>query len=828
MGIFDKVASSLESKATNIADYTWAELFPQTNAKSGVSVNIDSALRVSTVFACTRVLAEGIAQLPISVWDEDSAGNKTQVKDDLHNVLAKHPNDWMTSFELREQMTMHAVLTGNAYAYLGRGGNKLVEIIPLVPGSVQVVRKVDWTLEYHVSDLAGNSTIVPPEDILHLRGPSWNGYLGMEAVQLAREAIGLAISTEETHASLHANGAQPGGVLSVKGKLDGPARERLKAAWQAFQGGVANRFKTAVLDTEATWTPMSMTGVDSQHLETRRFQIEEICREFRVFPQMVMHSDKTSTFASAEAFFLSHVTHSLMPWVKRWQEALDRALFKETPNLSVKLSVKEILKGSMADQAAFYMAALGGARGETAYMTRNEVRHDFGLNPIAGGDKLLIPPDPAPPVAGDGGGKPGFKYSPDQPRDDHGRFGSGATARGEHHLARVGATVAVQAIAGALKGGEGGLYGAVAGAAIGAAIAAFVEFGGANFVGEHIIALVGPHVLPDWAHEMLVDHHENHGKSFHAVLFSALSDEDKKRFCLDTLNKMSPEMLAQLGEKIVAGSKSYSFKYNPDQPSDSHGRFGSGASQLYKAPTKTADQLIEQYGARQLVNDVEARLAHETPTNVLHTMPNGEYTAERQRVHEAILRSVFNEKAVLDATPTDGKPVLSVIGGRGGSGKSFITGKGGPVDSAKSILLDSDKFKAALPEYKGWNAAMLHEEADTLLKQADQIAASLGVNVTHDATLKSEANSAARVAAYTSKGYDANGYFVHATAEVAVGRALGRFVRGGGTGRYVPPDVILGNTKNESNFDNMAKGFKHWRVYDNNGDAPRLVAQGNN
>jgi HK97 family phage portal protein len=120
---------------------------------------------------------------------------------------------------------------------------------------------------------------------------------------LAREAIGLAIATEETHASLHANGAQPGGVLAVKGKLDKEARERLKAAWQAFQGGVANRFKTAVLDVDAEWKPLSMTGVDSQHLETRRFQIEEICRAMRVFPQLVMHSDKTSTFASAEQFF---------------------------------------------------------------------------------------------------------------------------------------------------------------------------------------------------------------------------------------------------------------------------------------------------------------------------------------------------------------------------------------------------------------------------------------------------------------------------------------------------------------------------------------------
>jgi HK97 family phage portal protein len=403
MGIFSNVASAIETKTTSIADYTWSELFPQTNAKSGVAVNIDSSLRVTTVFACARVLAEGIAQLPICIYEEDSDGNHTEVKNPLATLLSRRPNDWMTSFELREQMMLHAVLTGNAYAYLGFGGSQLQEIIPLVPGSVMVQRNIDWSLEYHVSDLAGKCTIVPNENILHLRGPSWNGYLGMEAIQLAREAIGLAITTEETHASLHANGTQPGGVLAVKGKLDQAARDRLKVAWQAFQGGVANRFKTAVLDVDATWTPLQMKGVDTQHLETRRFQIEEICRALRVFPQMVMHTDKTSTFASAEAFFLSHVTHSLMPWVKRWQESLDHALFAKTPNFRVKLSVNDILRGSATERSAFYMAALGGARGETAYMTRNEVRKLEGLNPIEGGDKLLIPappPDPTPPTDG--------------------------------------------------------------------------------------------------------------------------------------------------------------------------------------------------------------------------------------------------------------------------------------------------------------------------------------------------------------------------------------------------------------------------------------------
>lgn len=401
MGIFDKVASVLERKATDISDYTWANLFPMTNAKSGVVVNIDSALRVSTVLACARVIAEGCAQLPMQFFekslDTDGKTLRSPYDGPEVDVVTREPNDWQTPFEIKEQMTLHAVLSGNAYAYLGRTSTgKLVEIIPLVPGNVNVYRNVDWTLEYHVSDLAGQTVKVDAKDILHLRGPSWNGYLGMDAVQVAREAIGLAISTEETHASLHANGAQPGGVLSVKGKLDQPARDRLKAQWQAFQGGVQNRFKTAVLDIDAEWKPLSMTGVDSQHLETRRFQIEEICRALRVFPQMVMHSDKTSTFASADAFFLAHVIHSLMPWLRRWEEAFNRVLFSKQTNVYVKHNVNEILRGDATTRAKFYESALGGARGETAYMTRNEVRALEDLDPIEGGDKLLVPVVAAP------------------------------------------------------------------------------------------------------------------------------------------------------------------------------------------------------------------------------------------------------------------------------------------------------------------------------------------------------------------------------------------------------------------------------------------------
>jgi HK97 family phage portal protein len=432
--IFDRIASGFSRKTSDISSLTWTELFPEIRSKSGVSVNIDTALRTTTVFACARVLAEGVAQLPKQLFDVDiKTGNKTKnTEHPAYHLLTCEPNEFMTSFEFYETMTMHAVLTGNAFAYLGWSGNKIVEIIPLVPNSVQVVRHTDWSLTYIVSDLEGKITTLDAANVLHLRGPSWNTYGGLDAMQLARDAVGLAIATEETHASLHANGAQPGGVLSVKGKLDKDSRERLKTAWNAFQGGVANRFKTAVLDVDAEWKPLSMSGVDSQHLETRRFQIEEICRALRVYPQMVMHTDKTSTFASAEQFFIAHVQHSLMPWVVRWEQAINRVILKDDDNLVCKFNVTSMMRGDAAQRASFYQAALGGGRPEAAWMTRNEVRELEDFNPIEGGDEL---PKPAPekPNAGVTGASqvPQGKMNPYH--DGRGRFahGPGIKATGE-------------------------------------------------------------------------------------------------------------------------------------------------------------------------------------------------------------------------------------------------------------------------------------------------------------------------------------------------------------------------------------------------------------
>ena len=389
-GLFGSLASGLLRrvvKSTDAGNLSWSGLFGQQNSRAGVSVNVDSALKVSTVFGCLRVLADGIAQVPLKVDREKADGSTELAKDHpAYRLLSRRPNDWMTSFEFRQVMMFHAALLGNGCAYIGRIRGVPRELIPLVPGSYTIEQASDYTLTYRLTGPNGLTTVLPREDVFHLRGPSWTGAAGLDALQVAREAVGLAIATEETHSALHANGTQPGGVLSVKSSLDDAARARLKESWAQYQGGLQNRFKTAVLDMDSTWTPLSMKGVDAEHLGTRRFQIEEICRDLKVFPQMVGYADKTATFASAEAFFLAHVIHTLNPWIENWEQSLARDLFPDEDDILAKFSMQGLLRGDNAARATFYASGI-----TNGWPTRNEARRLEDLNPIEGLESPLLP-----------------------------------------------------------------------------------------------------------------------------------------------------------------------------------------------------------------------------------------------------------------------------------------------------------------------------------------------------------------------------------------------------------------------------------------------------
>lgn len=383
----------VEQKAVDSADL-WAAM-TGAPSRSGINVNTDTALRVTAVLACARVISEDVARLPFRLYREKTDGGRVVAADHAVNrLLHWRPNDWMTAFEFREALTVHTVLGGNGYAYINRIGGVPRELIPLVPSRVRPQIGADYRVGYELSETTGAVRIVPQADMLHVRGPTWDGVVGMDVMRLARDAIGLSIAAEESQSGLHRNGARPSGLLSTDGKLDVEAVKRLRDAWDKAHGGAGNAGRTAVLDGGFKWTPLIVTGVDSQLMETRKFQIEEICRAFRVQPQKVMHIVSTSTFASAEVFNTAHATDTVGPWAERWEQSADRCLLTDAERdggLYSKMSLQALLRADMKSRAAFYQSGI-----TTGWMTRNEARKLEDLDPIDGLDEPLAPLNMAP------------------------------------------------------------------------------------------------------------------------------------------------------------------------------------------------------------------------------------------------------------------------------------------------------------------------------------------------------------------------------------------------------------------------------------------------
>lgn len=376
----------LERKAIRYgeAESIWGSLFGGAFTKSRQTVSAERALRVSTVLACCRVLAEGVAQVPILVKRKRGRQSVAATEHRLFDLLSKAPNEFQSSFEFRETMMYHALLTGNAVAVKNTNTRgEVVELLPIRPDACQIEQQPDWSILYRLTLPGGRHVVLSQGEVLHIRGPSWIGHAGMDIVRLAQEAIGLAMATEETHALLHGNGGQPAGILSGDfGSED--ARKRLKASWsQAFGGG--NKYGVAVLDKEVKYQQLAMKGVDAEHLETRKFQIDEICRSMKCSPFMIYHDEATATHAASEQFLRRHVVHDLNPWFERWEQALERQLIRRN-DISVEFLDQSLMRGDTEVRSKFYQSGV-----LTGWMTRNEARVMEGLDPLDGLDEPLMP-----------------------------------------------------------------------------------------------------------------------------------------------------------------------------------------------------------------------------------------------------------------------------------------------------------------------------------------------------------------------------------------------------------------------------------------------------
>lgn len=373
----------------------WAELLRRGRlSKAGPTITLDNAFKVSALYACLKVLSQGVAQVPFKLFRESMVDGLKRIdpaRDHPHyDLMATQPNDWTTSFEFRETLTIHAAL-GNAYAFKNIvTGGRVSELILLNPGRVKKVQNDDYSIVYEVTGKSGATQIFPANQIWHVSGPSWDGLLGIEVLNIAREALGLAIATEESHASLHKNGVRPSGLYSVDGTLDTAQHKKL-SDWLKAEAA-DNTGGTMVLDRNAKFLNTSMTGVDAQHLETRKMQLTEVCRFIGVSPLMVFESDKATTYASAEQMFLAHVIHTLAPWYSRIEQSADINLLtkqERSQGYYFKFIASGLLRGASKDRADYFAKALG-AGGSPAWLSQDEVRALEEYNPM-GGEASQLP-----------------------------------------------------------------------------------------------------------------------------------------------------------------------------------------------------------------------------------------------------------------------------------------------------------------------------------------------------------------------------------------------------------------------------------------------------
>lgn len=363
---------------------------------SGKRVNERSAMQMTAVYSCVRILSEAIASLPLNVYRYNEEGGKEKAYDHpLFRLLHDEPNPEMTSFIFRETLMTHLLLWGNAYAQIIRNGKgEIIALYPLMPDRMTVDRdkngKLYYTYRKNSEDaptMEGCSVTLDPSDVLHIPGLGFDGLVGYSPIAMAKNAIGLAIAAEEYGSKFYANGAAPSGVLEHPGTLKDPGRVR--DSWNAAFGGSSNSHKVAVLEEGLKYTPISISPNEAQFLETRKFQINEIARIFRVPPHMLADLEKSS-FSNIEQQSLEFVKYTLDPWVIRWEQSLYRALLSEEEKRTYffKLNVEGLLRGDYASRMNGYATAR-----QNGWMSTNDIRELEDMDRIPaelGGDLYLV------------------------------------------------------------------------------------------------------------------------------------------------------------------------------------------------------------------------------------------------------------------------------------------------------------------------------------------------------------------------------------------------------------------------------------------------------
>lgn len=385
INIFSRLFKSRAEPKNSLFGSTYSFFFGSTS--SGKMVNERTAMQTTAVYACVRILAETIASLPLHTYMNTESGKEKARDHPIYHLLSDSPNPEMTSFVFRETLMGHLLLWGNSYSQIIRNGHgKVVALYPLLPDKMKVGRSENGEI-YYLYTSEGKEYLLRNTEVLHIPGLGFDGLIGYSPIAMAKNAIGMALATEEYGAKFFSNGANPGGVLEHPGVVKDP--HRIRDSWNQVYQGTSNAHRVAVLEEGMKFSPIGIPPEQAQFLETRKFQINEIARIFRVPPHMVGDLEKSS-FSNIEQQSLEFVKYTLDPWVVRWEQALQKALLlpSEKRAYFVKFNVDGLLRGDYASRMNGYAVAR-----QNGWMSANDIRELEDMNRIPaelGGDLYLV------------------------------------------------------------------------------------------------------------------------------------------------------------------------------------------------------------------------------------------------------------------------------------------------------------------------------------------------------------------------------------------------------------------------------------------------------
>ena len=405
-------AASPENPSTSLSNpAAWlVDLFGGTT-DAGVTVSEQGSMKTSAVYACVTLIAKTIGSLPLKVYRRKADGESVEVPDTLpYYLLHDEPNPAMTSIVWRKFLVANLLLGGNAYAAIGRNqANQVIDLFPIHHNLVKP-KRVNGRNQYVVDVGGGETETIDQSDMIHIPGPGFDGVKGMSIITwAARQAVGLALATEQHGSKLFSNGARLGVVLKHPKTLSRDAQTRLKQQFDQQQGGLSNAFKSMVLEEGLDVTNISMTSEDAQFLETRRFQVEDIARFFGVPPHMIGHTDKqTSWGTGVEQNTLGFLIFTILPFLSDFEQEFRRKLFPRSP-FYAQFKVQGLMRGDSKARSEYYSSGH-----QNGWLTTNEIRKAEDLPPVPGGDSLFVQTNLAPMQQMLNGGVP----APGKPRNE--------------------------------------------------------------------------------------------------------------------------------------------------------------------------------------------------------------------------------------------------------------------------------------------------------------------------------------------------------------------------------------------------------------------------